>query len=242
MIIIPAIDLIEGKAVRLTRGRKDNIKIYHENPLKLVEYFNNLGVKRIHVVDLDAAFSGGEKNNLKLIEDIVQKSNAMVEVGGGMRSVEDVEKVLSAGAAKIVIGTMPIKNPQEFDKVVELFKNRIIAGVDVDNGFVRISGWQEDSQIEYISFLLKMKDRGIKEVIITDISRDGTLSGVDEEFYREIAVRTDLDIIVSGGVRDIDDIKRVKELEKFGVIGVIVGKAIYEKTLSLEEAVELCNA
>ncbi|WP_025209288.1 1-(5-phosphoribosyl)-5-[(5-phosphoribosylamino)methylideneamino]imidazole-4-carboxamide isomerase [Hippea sp. KM1] len=242
MIVIPAIDLMDGKAVRLVRGRRDNVKIYHENPIELVEYFNSLNIKRIHLVDLDAAFSGGDKNNLKLIEEMVQKSKAMVEVGGGMRSLEDVERVFSSGAARVVIGTMPVKNPEEFDRVVELFRDRIIAGVDVDNGFVRILGWQEDSKIEYISFLLKMRDKGIKEAIITDISRDGTLSGVNEEFYREIAVRTDLDIIVSGGVRDIDDIKRVKRLEQFGVIGVIVGKAMYEKTLSLEEAMELCHA
>lgn len=239
MIVIPAIDLMDGKAVRLIKGRKDNVTVYNENPLELIDWFNLLGVRRLHVVDLDAAFSGGEKNNRKLIREMASASNSMIEVGGGMRTFSDVEEVLDCGVDRVIIGTMPIKNEEEFVRVVGKFRDLVIVGVDVENGFVKVSGWQEDSQLEHIQFLLRMKDMGIKEAIVTDISRDGTLAGVDADFYKNIAMKTDMNIIVSGGIRDLDDVISVKKLSNYGVNGVIIGKAIYEKTLDLREALKL---
>ncbi len=239
MIVIPAIDLMDGKAVRLIKGRKDNVTVYNENPLELIDWFNLLGVRRLHVVDLDAAFSGGEKNNRKLIREMASASNSMIEVGGGMRTFSDVEEVLDCGVDRVIIGTMPIKNEEEFVRVVGKFRDLVIVGVDVENGFVKVSGWQEDSQLEHIQFLLRMKDMGIKEAIVTDISRDGTLAGVDADFYKNIAMKTDMNIIVSGGIRDLDDVISVKKLSNYGVNGVIIGKAIYEKTLDLKEALKL---
>jgi len=239
MIVIPAIDLMDGKAVRLIKGRKENVTVYSENPIELIDWFNFLGVRRVHIVDLDAAFSGGEKNNRKLIRKLAEKSKSLVEVGGGIRSLLDAEEVLCCYVERLVIGTIPIKDPKEFKKIVDRFGEKIVAGVDVEHGFVKVSGWQEDSQLEHIQFLLKMKEMGLKEAIVTDISRDGTLAGVDVDFYKNVAMKTGLDIIVSGGIRDLDDIKALKNLEKLGVKGVIVGKAIYEKTLDLKEALEL---
>ena len=239
MIVIPAVDLMDGKAVRLIKGRKDNVTVYSENPLELIDWFNSLGVRRLHVVDLDAAFSGGEKNNRKLIREMASASNSMIEVGGGMRTFSDVEEVLDCGVDRVIIGTMPIKNEEEFVRVVGKFRDLVIVGVDVENGFVKVSGWQEDSQLEHIQFLLRMKDMGIKEAIVTDISRDGTLAGVDADFYKNIAMKTDMNIIVSGGIRDLDDVISVKKLSNYGVNGVIIGKAIYEKTLDLREALKL---
>ncbi len=239
MIVIPAIDLMDGKAVRLIKGRKDNVTVYSENPLELVDWFNSLGVRRLHIVDLDAAFSGGEKNNRKLIGELADKSKSLIELGGGIRSFYDVKEVLKCGADKVIVGTMPIKNDSEFEKVVEKFEDSIIVGVDVENGFVKVSGWQEDSKLEHVEFLLKIKDMGVKETIVTDISRDGTLAGVNLDFYKNISVKTGMDIIVSGGIRDLYDIKAVRNLENYGVSGVIVGKAIYEKTLDLKEALKL---
>ncbi len=241
MIVIPAIDLLEGKAVRLIKGRKDNITVYHENPLELVDEFNGLGVKRIHVVDLDAAFTGGKKNNRELIKKIAELTKSEIEVGGGIRSYSDAERVLEYPVDKIVIGTMPVVNLKEFKRVMGAFGDRVILGVDVEGGVVRISGWQENSEFNHIGFLLKMKEYGVRETIVTDISRDGTLAGVDVEFYKDVALKTGLDVIVSGGIRDIDDIKAVKNLEPFGVKGVIVGKAFYEGTLDLKEALEVQN-
>ena len=239
MIVIPAIDLMDGKAVRLIKGRRDNITVYRENPLELVSEFNELGVKRIHVVDLDAAFTGGEKNNRELIKKIAELSRCEIEVGGGIRSFSDAERVLGYPVDRIVIGTMPIVNRSEFEKVMATFGDRVILGVDVEGNFVRISGWQENSELNHIDFLLAMKGYGVRETIVTDISRDGTLAGVNVEFYKDIAVKTELDVIVSGGIRDIDDIKAVKGLEPFGVKGVIVGKAFYEGTLDLKGALEV---
>ncbi len=239
MTIIPAIDLMDGKAVRLIKGRKDNVTVYSGNPMELVDYFNELGVRRVHIVDLDAAFTGGEKNNRELIRQLAEAAKAFVEVGGGIRKYIDVEEVLCCYVNKVVIGTMPIVNPDEFERVVEDFKDKIIAGVDVEHGFVKVSGWQENSKVDYIQYLLKMEDYGISEAIVTDISRDGTLAGVDVDFYRGIALKVNMDIIVSGGIRDIEDIKAVKSLETYGVTGVIVGKALYEKTLDLKQALGL---
>lgn len=241
MIVIPAIDLLDGRAVRLIKGRKDNITVYRENPLELVREFNGLGVKRIHVVDLDAAFTGGKKNNRELIKKIAELAKSEIEVGGGIRSFSDAERVLDYPVDKIVIGTMPIVNPNEFKRVMRAFGDRVILGVDVEGGLVRISGWQENSELNHIEFLLKMKEYGVRETIVTDISRDGTLAGVDVEFYKDIATKTGLDVIVSGGIRDIDDIRAVKSLEPFGVKGAIVGKAFYEGTLDLKEALEVQN-
>ena len=241
MIVIPAIDLLDGRAVRLIKGRKDNITVYRENPLELVREFNGLGVKRIHVVDLDAAFTGGKKNNRELIKKIAELAKSEIEVGGGIRSFSDAERVLDYPVDKIVIGTMPIVNLAEFERVMATFGDRVILGVDVEAGLVRISGWQENSELNHIEFLLKMKEYGVRETIVTDISRDGTLAGVDVEFYKDIATKTGLDVIVSGGIRDIDDIRAVKSLEPFGVKGAIVGKAFYEGTLDLKEALEVQN-
>ncbi|WP_022669570.1 1-(5-phosphoribosyl)-5-[(5-phosphoribosylamino)methylideneamino]imidazole-4-carboxamide isomerase [Hippea alviniae] len=239
MIIIPAIDIIDGKVVRLKKGKKDDVTVYSDNPIEMIEYFNDLGIRRVHIVDLDAAFTAGKKNNRKLIWEMAKISKSMIEVGGGVRRFEDVEEILCCYVNKVILGTMPVKEPEEFERAVSVFKDKLIAGVDVENGYVKISGWQENPKIEYISFLLMMRDKGIKEAIITDITRDGMLKGIDAEFYKDIALKTDMDIIVSGGVRDINDIKKVKELGKFGVVGVIIGRAFYEKTISLEEAVRL---
>jgi len=239
MIVIPAIDLMDGKAVRLIKGRKDNVTVYSDNPRELIDYFNSLGVRRVHIVDLDAAFTGGKKNNRDLIRELSSLSKSLVEVGGGIRSYLEVEEILCCYVDKIVIGTMPIMAPEEFERVLETYGDRIILGVDVEHGFVKVSGWQENSKVNYISFLQKMKALGVGEAIITDISRDGTLAGVNFDFYRDVALKADMDIIVSGGIRDLDDLRVVKSLERYGVRGVIVGKAIYEKTLDLKEALEL---
>ena len=241
MIVIPAIDIMDGKAVRLERGKKDTAVVYSENPIEIVDYFNDIGIDRIHIVDLDAAFSGGKKNNRELIRKLASRAKAFVEVGGGVRSLLDVEELLCCYVNKVVVGTMPVKNPIEFEKVAERFSDRIIAGVDVEDGFVKISGWEENPHIDYIAFLFKMRDMGINEAIVTDIKKDGLLEGIDFEFYKDIALKTDLEIIISGGVKDIEDIKKAKKIEKYGIKGIIIGKAFYEKTISLEEALEVAG-
>ena len=237
MLIIPAIDLYDGKVVRLTKGKRENMHVYSYNPLNIAEKFCSLGVKRIHIVDLNAAF--GEKNNRDIIKDMASKIDAEIEVGGGIRNLKIAEELFSCGVNSIVIGTMMVKSFSDFEKIVSLYKDKIIAGVDIEGKYVKISGWCENTSIDYMDLLLRVKDMGIKQTIVTDVSRDGTLEGINPLFYKEIALKTGLHVVASGGVSNIEDIKGLKKVEKFGVVGVIVGKAIYENKISLKEA--LCS-
>ncbi len=240
MIVIPAIDLMNGKVVRLRKGKKEDYTVYSDSPIEIAKQFEELGARRIHIVDLDSAF--GEGNNRKIIRQIAESlKTAMVEVGGGIRTKEDIQEMLCCKVERVIVGTMPIKNPQLFEESVKEFGEYIIVGVDVENSFVKIAGWVEDTKIDYISFLSKMQQMGIRETIVTDITKDGMLSGTSIEFYKNIALKTQLNVIASGGVKDRNDIERLKAIEKFGLIGVIIGKAIYEKTINLKEILDDTN-
>jgi phosphoribosylformimino-5-aminoimidazole carboxamide ribotide isomerase len=237
MIVIPAIDLMDGKVVRLKKGKKSDFKVYSTSPADMARQFEQLGARRIHVVDLDSAFGSG--NNRKVIRQIAEAvAIPIIEVGGGIRTKEDIEEILCCKAEKVIIGTMPVKNPKLFEEVVSEFGKSIIVGVDVEDGFVRVSGWVENTKIDYISFLSKMQSMGIEETIVTDISKDGMLSGIDLDFYKDIAYKTGLKVIASGGVKDENDIEKLAFIEQYGVIGVVVGKAIYEKTIDLKKILE----
>ncbi len=240
MIIIPAIDLMDKKVVRLRLGKRDDYVVYSSSPVEVALKFEEMGARRIHIVDLDAAFNNG--NNRDIIREIAKRLRfAEIEIGGGIRNIDDVKGVLCCRAKKIIVGTMPVKNPSLFEKIVDEFQDKVIVGVDVEDGYVKIAGWVENSKMDYMAFLEKMQDIGIEEVIITDIKKDGMLSGVDIDFYKNIALKTRLKIIVSGGIRDKRDIDSLKELEKYGVFGVIIGKAIYEKTIDLKRILEENN-
>ncbi len=231
MLVVPAIDLIDSKVVRLTKGKEDSAKIYSHDPLEFVLYFESLGFKRIHIVDLNAAF--GKRNNLSVIESIARQSKIELEVGGGIRSFEVAQKLVDLGIKRLVIGSLPFKNKIEFEKILESFLEYVVMGVDIENNKIKISGWVEETQIDCISFLKQVKSWGIKEAIVTDISKDGMLSGIDESFYSQIALSSSLGIIASGGIKIIDDIIRLKKYENIGIKGVILGKAIYEGTINL---------
>ncbi len=234
MKIIPAIDLMDGKVVRLKKGKKDDYIVYGTNPVDKALEFEKLGAKRIHVVDLDAAF--GNKDNRKIIKKIAENlSVAEIEVGGGIRTLKDIKSILCCRAKKVILGTMPVKDPALFSEIVKEYKNSVMVGVDIEDGYIKISGWVENSRIDYVSFLGKIQNLGITEVVITDIKKDGMLSGIDSDFYKNIALKTNLKIIASGGIKDENDIKKLKNLEEYGVYGVIIGKAIYEKTVDLKK-------
>ena len=237
MIVIPAIDLMDGKVVRLKKGIKSNYVVYSNNPVEVARDFESLGAKRIHIVDLDSAFGSG--NNRKIIRKMAENLTlSMMEIGGGIRTRKDIEEVLCCRAQKIILGTMPVKNPALFEELVNDFGDKIIVGVDVEDNYVKISGWVENTKIDHIGFLSKMKEMGIKETIVTDIKKDGMLSGVDIDFYKNIALKTGLNVIASGGVKDENDIKQLETIEKFGLAGVIIGKAIYENTVDLKKLLE----
>ncbi len=234
MILIPAIDIFKGKVVRLLRGEKDKVTIYDEDPVRRARFFLSYKVKLIHVVDLDAAF--GEGDNIKVIEDIL-KLGASIEVGGGIREISKIERLLSLGVKRVIIGTKAI-DEKFLDEVISKFADKIAVSVDVLDGKIRCEGWRKDSDVNYLDFLRRLEEKNVKYVIYTDISRDGTMRGINIEGLKSLTLFKNIRFIVSGGVASIDDLKILKENFPF-LEGVILGKAIYEKRIDLKEALTI---
>ena len=233
--IIPAIDLIDGKCVRLTQGDFAQRKIYHENPLEAAREFERAGLTRLHVVDLDGA-RRGRVTNLKVLETIASGTNLTIDFGGGIKRTEDVRAVFDAGAALVGVGSVAVKEPEKFFAWLDEFGGeKLLLGADVKDGRLAIDGWQTATEIEILPFLREYFARGVRQCFVTDISKDGLLAGSANELYarilREIPA---LELIASGGVSNMEDII---ELEKIGCAGVIVGKAIYEGRIKLEELI-----
>lgn len=235
MNIFPAIDLIGGQAVRLIKGDYDKKTVYNSDPVSVVVEFKNDGADFLHLVDLDGAKSG-KTDNFTVIENIVKKSGLKVEVGGGIRSIDTIEKYLKAGVFRVIIGTAAITDPEFLDKALEKYGEKIAVGVDIKDGFVATHGWTQISDVTCEQFIEKMQQKGVKTVICTDISKDGCLSGTNIELYKELSEKFTLDITASGGVSTLDDVKTLKEMNMYGAI---LGKALYEKNLSLSEAIAI---
>lgn len=233
MIIIPAIDLIEGKAVRLTKGDYQQKKIYNEDPLEVAKMFEGAGIKRLHLVDLDGA-KQKKIVNLNILERIATQTALQIDFGGGVQSDADIELAFNSGANQVTGGSIAVKNPELFESWIERYgPEKIILGADVLNGKIAISGWQEDSSWELDAFLNKYIAKSIKYVISTDVSKDGVLEGPSIDLYADMSIEFPrLEIIASGGVASMKDIF---ELDQFPLHGVIVGKAIYENRISLKE-------
>ena len=235
MLILPAIDLIEGQVVRLYKGKFEQKKVYCSNPVKKAQEFEKLGAKYIHIVDLDGAREG--KNiNTQTIKKIRENVNIPIQVGGGIRNKETIKLYLEdIKVDRVIIGTSALKNPEFLQDVLKEFgAEKIVISVDVKDNKVSISGWQEISNIDYIDFIKELEQIGIKYILVTDISKDGALKGPNFEMYQEIKKNTNINFIVSGGVRNLQDIK---ELSKLDYYGCIVGKAIYEGNIKLEDIV-----
>ena len=231
--IIPAIDLIDGKCVRLSQGDFARKKIYSENPLEIAKEFEAYGLNRLHIVDLDGA-KRGKVTNLKVLETIARNTNLTIDFGGGIKTDEDINSVFAAGAAMASIGSIAVKNAERFLAWIEKFgSEKILLGADVKGKHLAINGWQTATEIEILSFLREYFAKGVTQVFVTDISKDGLLQGSANELYAEILREIpDLKLIASGGVSKMEDIY---ELEKIGCAGVIVGKAIYEGRIKLED-------
>lgn len=231
--LIPAIDLIDGKCVRLTKGDYDQKTIYNEDPVLQAKEFERLGFKRLHIVDLDGAKSKHIVNDT-VLRAITQKTNLIVDFGGGIKSREDIEKAFAAGAHMVTIGSVAVTHPEMFLSWLKKYgAERIILGADVRNGMVSINGWKEDSTEELLPFLEKYVEAGISNVLCTEISKDGTLQGPATELYTKVMAQyPTLHLIASGGVSCNEDIK---QLDKNGIPAVVFGKAYYEGRIDIKE-------
>lgn len=231
--LIPAIDLIDGKCVRLTKGDYNQKKIYNENPVEIAKGFEEMGFKRLHVVDLDGARSK-HIVNVDVLKAITTETNLIVDFGGGIKSEEDIEKAFANGASLVTIGSIAVTQPELFLKWLDQYgTNKLILGADVKNGMISINGWKEDSTEELLPFLKKYIDHGVKNVLCTEISKDGTLQGPATSLYREIMVAyPQIHLIASGGVSSNEDIIA---LEQAGIPAVVFGKAFYEGKINIPE-------
>ncbi len=233
MQILPAIDLKDGKAVRLSKGIMESAKIYSNEPWELAKHFEELGSKWLHLVDLNGAFAG-EPKNLEQIKKIRANTNLKLELGGGIRDEDTIKMYLDLGIDRVILGSIAVKNP---DFVKEMAKKYpIVVGIDAINGYVAVEGWAKLSKMKAVDLAKEFANVGVEAIICTDVNRDGMLSGINIEFTKAIKNASNLETIASGGLKDINDIKA---LLKAGIDGVIVGKAFYEGTLDLKEAFEL---
>lgn len=232
MKIIPAIDIIDGKCVRLSKGDYGTKKIYNENPLEVAKEFEDFGIKYLHLVDLDGAKSKHIVNQ-KVLEAIAKETSLEIDFGGGLKTLEDIEIAFNSGSKQITIGSIAVQNPDFcFDLIEKYSPEKIMLGADCDNRKIKTSGWLEESSFDIIDFILKYQNKGIKNVICTDISKDGMLQGASDELYEEILEKTDIGLIASGGISDMEDVFKMK---KIGCSGTIIGKAIYEGRINLQQ-------
>lgn len=231
--LIPAIDLIDGKCVRLTKGDYNQKKVYNENPVEIAKGFEEMGFKRLHVVDLDGARSK-HIVNVEVLKAITTETNLIVDFGGGIKSEEDIEKAFANGASMVTIGSIAVTQPELFLKwLVQYGAEKLILGADVKNGMISINGWKENSAEQLLPFLKKYIDHGVKNVLCTEISKDGTLQGPALQLYQEIMVAyPQLHLIASGGVSSNEDIIA---LDQAGIPAVVFGKAFYEGKINIPE-------
>ena len=235
MHLIPAIDLKNGSCVRLLQGNSDKETVYSNDPAGMAVKFEESGAKRLHLVDLDGAFQG-ISSNISSIRSILKNVSIPVQIGGGLRTEEDIDNMIDLGVSSVIIGTMAVNLPDVLEKLLNKYTDeQIILGIDSRNRKVSIEGWKENTQIHDVEFGLRWKNFGIKRVVFTDISRDGMLSGPNLVALREMAENTGLKIVASGGVSSLEDLEQLKKLEPYGVDQVISGKAIYERKIDLRK-------
>ena len=236
MDILPAIDLKDGEAVRLTKGLMDSAKVYSSQPWQVAKQFEEMGSKWLHLVDLNGAFAG-EPKNLEQIQKIRDNCNLKLELGGGIRDEDTIKRYCDLGVDRVILGSIALKNPEFVKQMCK--KYSVVVGIDAIDGYVAIEGWAEKSTMRATDLAKEFADAGVEAIICTDVGRDGTLSGVNVEFTLEIAKASGIDTIASGGVKDLSDIELLLATKE--VSGVIVGKAYYEGTLELKKAFKLVD-
>ncbi len=237
MVIFPAIDLFDKKAVRLYKGDYAQMTVYSENPLEVAKSFKKAGAEYIHMVDLEGA-KDGTTPNFDIVASVAKESGLKVEIGGGIRDEETVKRYLDAGVMRVILGTAALNDPEFLESVCKKYGDRIAVGADLKDGQVAVKGWLETSNVSGLDFLQKMQSLGVKTVICTDISRDGAMRGTNRELYKELSEKFSMDIVASGGVSTIDDVKALAKME---IYGAIIGKAIYTGDIDLTEAIEVAK-
>ncbi len=237
MLIFPAIDLYDKKAVRLFKGDYNQMTVYSENPLEVAKGFKAAGAEYIHMVDLEGA-KDGTTPNFDIVASVAKESGLKVEIGGGIRNEETVKKYIDAGVMRVILGTAALNDRQFLESVCKKYGDKIAVGADLKDGQVAVKGWLETSNVSGMDFLSEMQALGVKTVICTDISRDGAMRGTNRELYRELSEKFSMDIVASGGVSTLDDIKALREMNLYGAI---VGKAIYTGDIDLREAIEVAK-
>ena len=240
MIIYPAIDIRGGRCVRLTEGRFDAETVFADDPAEMALKWAGMGAEFLHLVDLDGALAG-EGKNVPVIERILKSVTIPVQLGGGIRNLETIEKLLALGVTRLILGSAAVKNPELVQEACKKFPGHIAVGIDAKNGEVAIEGWGKGSGVAATELAKQMAAYGVETIIYTDISRDGMLSGVNVEVTAALARACGVPIIASGGVASIEDIRRVKAVEADGVQGCIIGKAIYTGAVDLKEALALAK-
>lgn len=237
MLIFPAIDLFDKKAVRLYKGDYNQMTVYSDNPAEIALDFKKSGATCIHVVDLEGAKSG-ETPNFEVIRKIKEEAGLFTEVGGGIRSFEVIEKYISAGVDRVILGTIAVTDIEFTKEAVRRYGDKIAVGIDLKDGFAAIRGWTEKSALTTDAAMTLMQDIGVSTIICTDISKDGAMKGTNVELYRSLSEKYNMNFIASGGVSSIDDVKALSEL---GVYGAIVGKAYYTGAINIAEAIEVAK-
>lgn len=236
MLIIPAIDIQNGVVVRLFQGAFDEKTVYSDDPLKTARFWVQQGAMMLHIVDLDGAATGAPKN-IHAIKKISREFTIPVQCGGGARSYDSVTQLFDVGVSRVVLGTKAVEDRDFLEKVFKAYTDRVIVSIDAKNGEVLVKGWQEGSGgLDIFTFAKRLEEIGFRQVIFTDTSKDGTLEGPNIAQIRALLKETKLKVIASGGISNLDDIKQLKEIEKEGVVGVIIGKALYEGKFTLKQA------
>lgn len=237
MLIFPAIDLYEGKAVRLLRGDYNQMTIYSENPAEIAADFKAQGASCIHLVDLEGAKSG-DTPNLSAVERIIKSTDLFAEIGGGIRSMDVIARYLSIGVSRVILGTAALENEDFLKEAVRTYGDKIAVGADVRDGFIATHGWTEKSNCDLPTFCMHMQDIGVKTLICTDIAKDGAMQGTNRSLYAELSKNYTMQIVASGGVSTLLD---VQHLASLGLYGAIIGKAYYTGAISLSEAIEVAK-
>ena len=237
MNIFPAIDLVNGCAVRLFKGDYDQMTVYSEHPEEIAIDFEKSGAEFLHLVDLEGA-KDGTTPNIETVKKLRNACSLFIEIGGGIRNIETVEAYLQAGVNRVILGTAAVKDEAFLKEAIEKYGDKIAVGVDIKDGFVAIKGWTEKSEFDGFEFCKKMQDMGVKTIICTDISKDGAMKGTNRELYKELSEKLSINITASGGVSTLDDVKALAAMKLYGAI---IGKAYYTGAINLKEALEVAE-